>query len=740
MLVLRHMKPQNICQVTASNEPKTSEFAFFKRLKQNVANTSCRNPQIRESIPMRNSRSSNHARESGKLNLKDVQSSRYIKKPTSGEIGSFLTHRDTALDNSLESSATPRKEQDNEKFKCSSFIKTPASISMDSFLSATANASVKPDSQQDDGDIFLSKRLKLQQQIAKTLFPETDEVPKECDLVSLLLSRLLPESSRETLSQNPQFRQPRTEEISQLHLDSNIQLGEASNTSRKLLKASKYQFLDSPISASQSHIFRGTLPSGQAVEDLDASAARNSFRMLLGHEEGNEQRSSLNGIASGCWSNRVEDRNLLTWDNDLYDYSTSDNTSHRILKNEAYDQFSCDAYDNSQSCRFRDQNFSYEVLSGSDNFFATAKIGDYSTSDNTNHKILKNEAYEPFSYDAYDNSQSCRFIDQNCSYKVVNGSYVSFAAAKDGGLIYKNEIHDFNMDRGAQLSSPISWYDSCSRVAFERSRPCASSNLSCTEPDYLNDFENRRETRPLLLGWNSNESDMQDSTHSSHLELDIYRPPPSTCSEAHEDSSELEIYCPPPSWSIDHWDILKKSAMLHLSPYTGHDHDFQGHHFPQKDLVPRSPNVPFRLSYGQEQWGTEDSVLLKSLSNGSSFFFIPQKGDRTMMPERNYHAVEAFVNSKDFESNSGLEFNSEYECTDNVVELFGRGNLSSQFLISDENSLGTSQTEHWSLTSMENPIEQEDSFPLQLHTIGWKDTEVETDHVVRVTPCDEFSW
>lgn len=40
--------------------------------------------------------------------------------------------------------ATPRKEQDNEKFKCSSFIKTPASISMDSFLSATANASVKP--------------------------------------------------------------------------------------------------------------------------------------------------------------------------------------------------------------------------------------------------------------------------------------------------------------------------------------------------------------------------------------------------------------------------------------------------------------------------------------------------------------------------------------------------------------------------------------------------------------------
>lgn len=468
-----------------------------------------------------------------------------------------------------------------------------------------------------------------------------------------------------------------------MHLDSNIQLGEASNTSRKLLKASKYQFLDSPISASQSHIFRGTLPSGQAVEDLDASAARNSFRMLLGHEEGNEQRSSLNGIASGCWSNRVEDRNLLTWDNDLYDYSTSDNTSHRILKNEAYDQFSCDAYDN---------------------------------------------------------SQSCRFIDQNCSYKVVNGSYVSFAAAKDGGLIYKNEIHDFNMDRGAQLSSPISWYDSCSRVAFERSRPCASSNLSCTEPDYLNDFENRRETRPLLLGWNSNESDMQDSTHSSHLELDIYRPPPSTCSEAHEDSSELEIYCPPPSWSIDHWDILKKSAMLHLSPYTGHDHDFQGHHFPQKDLVPRSPNVPFRLSYGQEQWGTEDSVLLKSLSNGSSFFFIPQKGDRTMMPERNYHAVEAFVNSKDFESNSGLEFNSEYECTDNVVELFGRGNLSSQFLISDENSLGTSQTEHWSLTSMENPIEQEDSFPLQLHTIGWKDTEVETDHVVRVTPCDEFSW
>lgn len=36
-----------------------------------------------------------------------------------------------------------------------------------------------PESQEKDEDIFSSKRLKLRLRIAKTLFPETDEVPIE---------------------------------------------------------------------------------------------------------------------------------------------------------------------------------------------------------------------------------------------------------------------------------------------------------------------------------------------------------------------------------------------------------------------------------------------------------------------------------------------------------------------------------------------------------------------------------
>lgn len=158
-----------------SSEPKTSEFAYFKRLKQNFGHTSCRNPLNRESIPVRNFGPSNHGREFGKSKAKDVKSSQCVKKPTTGSIDSFLSPRNVAL----ESSAMPRKESDYGRFNCSSLIKTPPSINLDSLLSATTNGSMNLESQEKDEDIFSSKRLKLRLRIAKTLFPETDEVPIE---------------------------------------------------------------------------------------------------------------------------------------------------------------------------------------------------------------------------------------------------------------------------------------------------------------------------------------------------------------------------------------------------------------------------------------------------------------------------------------------------------------------------------------------------------------------------------
>lgn len=374
--------------------------------------------------------------------------------------------------------------------------------------------------------------------------------------------------------------------------------------SRKVVMASEDHFLDSGASASESREIWGTLPSCQIIEGLDGSAARNSYRMLLGYKEGNEQQSSPNSIDSGCWLNRVGDRNLLTWGNDLLDYSTSASTSPNIFKNEAY-----------------------------------------------NH----------FSYGVYDNCQS----DGSCDF---------FAAARSSDLNYKDEIRNYNLDRESQLSLN-SWYDSCSRALSERSRPSASNYLrDCNEPNYLNDFEIKREPCPLLLGWDTSELDMHDSIHSSHMELEIHHPP-STSNEDHRGSPELEIYNSPPTSSKNHWDSLEKRTLLHLPPYTYQDHDFQGHHLLQKDILLRSPCVPLRLSYGPEQINPDDSGRFKNMSRGSHFFFLSQKGCQStdsMVFERNRPALDAFLISQDFISDSG----------------------------------------------------QEDSFPLQLHTIGWKETEV----------------
>uniref|UniRef100_A0A803LAG3 Uncharacterized protein n=1 Tax=Chenopodium quinoa TaxID=63459 RepID=A0A803LAG3_CHEQI len=560
----------------ASNEPKTSEFAFFKRLKKAVGHTSCQNTLNRHSMPVRNCGPTNHARELDKMKLTDVKSSQHSKKPTNGETNSFLSCRDAAV----ESSAMPRKDRSNEGFKCSSPIKTPTSISLDSFLSSTANASVNPELQQQDGDIFSSKRLKLRQQIAKTLFPETYE-----------------------LSQDPQQRLQEIKEKSLLDLGSNILLEEASDTSRKVVKASKDHFLDSRVSSSQSHRIWGTHPVDQIDEYLDASAARNSYRMLLEHKEENEWRSSLNGIASGCWLNRFGDGNLLTWDNELHDYSTPGSTVHNIVENATFKHYLCDAYDSRQLCRFRDQNHSYELL---------------------------------------------------------NGNYDSVAATESSGsLTYEHEIHDFNLDRGAHSTSNCQ-YDSHSLDTFKSSRPSVLKNLmDCTEPNYPSDFEIRREPRPLLLGWDTNELDMHNSAHYSHMELEVYCPPSSTYSEDPQDSPDLDICCDPSTtWSKDHCDSLENSNLLHWSTYTCQEHDFQGHYFRQRDLVPRSPYVPFRLSYGPEQLNADDSGLFKSLSKDGSFFFIPQKSNysmENMISDRNCPAVEAFPFFKDLESEAELK-------------------------------------------------------------------------------------
>ncbi|CAO2839833.1 unnamed protein product [Amaranthus hypochondriacus] len=633
-----------------TNKPKTSEFAFFKRLKQDVSQNAGQNPLNREPVPVRNFRRSNSAKVSGNSKRNDGKSSQYIRKSTTNEIGSFLPRREAALGDS----AMPSSEHDHGIFNCPSVIQTPISINLDSFHPTTANVSVSQASLQEDGDIFSSKRQKLLQLTAKTLFPEADEVPRKCNMIGLLLSRLLPENPQEHLLQTPLSRQPETELKCQLNYDSNIQLKETFETSRMLLKGNKDN-LDNYVSSPQFHELWG---------NNDTSTATCSNRMLLTLEPENEQGRYFDDIASGSgWLNRSGDVNLLTWDNE----------------------------------------------------------DDYSAPGSTNHDIVRSEAY--------DISQSHKYRDQSCSYELLNRICDSSTAAKNNRILFKDEIHDVN-----DLDNLNSCYDSCSRVPFEGCGPSALHTPRNYSPDYLIDSEIQREPSPLLLGWKTNELDMHDTMHRSHMELELYCPPP-TSTVDHQNSLELKLHSHSSTQNEDPWKRMQSSTLSLLSPYSYQEHDIQGYFLLEKNLVPRSASVPYMLSYGSEHLNPDESGLFKDRDR--SLFLLPQKEYRSlenMLCERSCSSVEALLISQDFESDDNmkckqltgyLEDHSEM-CADNVLDLFRQGNSSSQFFTANENDLAISPSAYQSLLSGDISVGKGDSFSLLLQTESWRDTEAQT--------------
>lgn len=412
-------------------------------------------------------------------------------------------------------------------------------------------------------------------------------------------------------------------------------------------------FQGSGGSAAWSQNFKGRLPSNQVVQGTDSWATRCANRKLLEYRK-HELESSLNDINSKGCLNRFGHGNLLTWSNEDYDHST-------------------ECWPN----RFGDENFSE---SNNEDY-------DFSTPCSTSTNILKHQVHNQFSYDGVRRRhQSSRSVDKTRSYGVPNGSYGSFEAngAKRTGLEYKDERFDCNLDRR-------------------------------TKPSYLNDIEVTREANQLLLGWDTDQTDMPELSHINDMELDVYALPSSTLSDHH-------LHSP------------KHSTLLHL-PY----YPYQDHHHIQNHLVSRSRCAPFSLSYGLEQLESDAGDFIKNLFRGSSFFFLPQMhylSSENMECVKNHSSVEALMLSEGTNSDLGLNCNSmnsisetQYDkCTDEVLQVLRRDGRSSQFFLENENELAISQLEDWSSVSVHNPSGQEVSFPLKLHKVRWIDAEGETYH------------
>ncbi|KAJ8435279.1 hypothetical protein Cgig2_030034 [Carnegiea gigantea] len=643
-----------------SNDPKTSEYAFFKKLKENVGCTSRPNPVDREGISSKSLRPSKYLGELGSWKYNDV------KKSKTGDISSFPSPKEAALGGSATNNEVVK---DQEWFKSSVLIKTPTAIDLDSFLASNTNASAKPETQCRDQDVFSFKRLKLKQQTVKTLFPVTDELPKEyfarCDVVSLLLRRLLPENCENTQSESLNLRQEEIEDKFQLSClpDSNIQFEENWGTSRKLLKTEDGYFLHNDDSPGWCLKFRGRHPYCETVEDIDHSAIRHVDRVLLGYAR-NNGGSSSNDIDPGSWSNTLGDGNRSMWRNEGYDYPTEE---RNMLK-------------------WRDDDY------------------DYSTPSNTDPNIIKHDVCGQFSQNDVGSSHSCKFRDEAPSYGDPDGdcgSIMKDINTEGRSLKYKCDVANSSM-----LCSDR-WCDSAFHGSFERFGFSQSGDLKdYAEPSNSDDFKSRREPCPLLLRWGTHELDMQESSRTN-MELDLY----ASCSTDSE----------------DHLLALESntSAVVYSS-------SFPCSYKLQDRIIHRCAPLPLLYGPAQLNLG-DDGFLKNIVRGSQLFLLPQNQLPFTenVVFDWNRSSTEPLLLPQISDSDMGLKSNlltgfsdkQDGISTDDVLQLLQQENPSSKLLLENEK---TSRLEDWSSMNVHIPAPQEVSSCLQRHQVRWMDPESET--------------
>ncbi|KAA8543442.1 hypothetical protein F0562_021063 [Nyssa sinensis] len=190
----------------AADAPKTSEYAFFKKLKKD-ADTSHSYPLHKEgNQPM------------------DFQS------------------------NDCTIEITGMSKHSCEDLRSSSVVEKVGAIKYDLFLSPHGGALKNSGSQYPDVEVFSTKRQKLRQWVADISLPQTDKLPsKGCDLVSLLLSRLFPEGNENNNCRDKRYRKKEndTKHMSLAFPESDIYIKEPIWTDRRDLKeAQRGPYLD----------------------------------------------------------------------------------------------------------------------------------------------------------------------------------------------------------------------------------------------------------------------------------------------------------------------------------------------------------------------------------------------------------------------------------------------------------------------------------------------------------------
>ncbi|CAK9133445.1 unnamed protein product, partial [Ilex paraguariensis] len=203
-------------QVPRSDAPKTSEYAFFSKLRKS-AGGSHSHPLGNEDNQLKSGKPSDcNGAISNKFkhSSKDLRSSFLAEKARPTNEDSFL-----ACLNGESKKATDIADKVKRSFKDFSsplLTENVTPINHNLFPSAHGGALKNAGNWSEKG-VFFAKRQKLRQGVSDTSLPEVDELcSKGLDLVSVLLSRLLPEGNENNYCRNPKSKQEDSDTTNQI--------------------------------------------------------------------------------------------------------------------------------------------------------------------------------------------------------------------------------------------------------------------------------------------------------------------------------------------------------------------------------------------------------------------------------------------------------------------------------------------------------------------------------------------
>lgn len=262
----------------ASNAPKTSEYAFFKKLKKNAGcSHSYASQKENQSKNFEPSGCSRGISEKLK-NIRDNSKSSFLvekRRPITKSL--FLSPLANASTTSEAANIVDKGSDKDMRSPLS--VEKVIPIDLSFLFSPLGGASKTSGTEHLDG-VFSGKRKRLRQWVANTSFPNTEESCSEgCDLVSVLINRLFPDTAENNCCRNEKPRQMRTETKFSSYAFPELDTGDKDChwTPRRDLLETKYGcYSDDVCSRSAENL--EIVPSEWDTEGCDAPLIRHASR------------------------------------------------------------------------------------------------------------------------------------------------------------------------------------------------------------------------------------------------------------------------------------------------------------------------------------------------------------------------------------------------------------------------------------------------------------------------------